>query len=56
MTRRQHTRHPLDPTTERIRAGVIEAIKAGVSDYIVKPATREMVEKKLTAVWNKHRK
>ncbi|MDI9689711.1 XRE family transcriptional regulator [Burkholderia cenocepacia] len=32
MTRRQHTRHPLDPTTERIRAGVIEAIQVQLAE------------------------
>lgn len=32
---------------------VVKAIKLGVSDYIVKPATQETVTKKLEVVWSK---
>lgn len=32
---------------------VIHAIKAGVSDYIVKPVTKDTLERKLATVWVK---
>ena len=35
-------------TTESERANVLEAIKAGVSDYLVKPFTTEALQAKLT--------
>lgn len=34
-------------------ANVIQAIKAGVNDYIVKPTNSDTVQKKMAAVWAK---
>ena len=34
-------------------ANVVQAIKAGVNDYIVKPTNADTVQKKMAAVWNK---
>jgi two-component system chemotaxis response regulator CheY len=40
-------------TAEAKRENVIEAAKAGVSQYIVKPFTVESLEEKLKAIFNK---
>jgi two-component system, chemotaxis family, chemotaxis protein CheY len=40
-------------TAEAKRENVIEAAKAGVSQYIVKPFTVESLEEKLNAIFNK---
>jgi two-component system chemotaxis response regulator CheY len=37
-------------TTEAERSRVVEAIEAGVSDYLVKPFTTEMLEQKLARI------
>jgi two-component system chemotaxis response regulator CheY len=40
-------------TAEAQKENVIEAAKAGVSNYIVKPFTADQLEAKLTAIFNK---
>lgn len=41
-------------TAEGEAANVLEAIKAGVSDYVVKPFTQATVTEKLFKIYNKH--
>lgn len=41
-------------TAESDTAQVKEAIMAGVSNYVTKPFTQEIVKAKLEAVWKKH--
>ena len=41
-------------TAEAEKAQVIEAIKAGVSDYVVKPFSADALKQKLEAVHRKH--
>ena len=43
-------------TAEGEKEQVIRAIKSGVSDYVVKPVSKEDLEKKLENVWKKHNK
>jgi len=38
-------------TTESERHTVIEAIQAGVSDYLIKPFDSELLKKKLEKIW-----
>jgi two-component system chemotaxis response regulator CheY len=40
-------------TAEAQKENVLEAAKAGVSNYIVKPFTADQLEAKLTAIFNK---
>jgi two-component system, chemotaxis family, chemotaxis protein CheY len=40
-------------TAEAQKDNIIEAVKAGVSSYIVKPFTAEIVTEKLNAIFNK---
>lgn len=41
-------------TAEGEKEQVIRAIKSGVSDYVVKPVSKEDLIKKLENVWKKH--
>lgn len=40
-------------TTESEKEKVIEAIKAGVNNYLVKPVEESVLKEKLEGVWNK---
>ncbi len=41
-------------TAEGEQSQVIEAIKSGVSNYLVKPFTPQAIQEKIGAVWKKH--
>lgn len=41
-------------TAEGEQSQVIEAIKSGVSNYLVKPFTPAAIQEKILAVWKKH--
>lgn len=41
-------------TAEAEKSQVIEAVQAGVSNYVVKPFTSEMLKEKLEAAYKKH--
>ncbi|OFZ70946.1 MAG: hypothetical protein A3K03_02850 [Bdellovibrionales bacterium RIFOXYD1_FULL_44_7] len=41
-------------TAEGEQSQVMEAIKAGVSNYVVKPFTPAAIQEKILAVWKKH--
>ena len=41
-------------TAETDKRQVIEAIKLGVSDYLIKPITAKGLEEKMLNAWNKH--
>jgi two-component system chemotaxis response regulator CheY len=41
-------------TAEGEQSQVMEAIKAGVSNYVVKPFTPAIIQEKIAAVWKKH--
>lgn len=41
-------------TAEGEQKQIIEAAKAGVSDYVVKPFTPQTLKEKLTKVWHRH--
>lgn len=41
-------------TAESEQANIIEAAKAGVSDYVIKPFNANTLKEKLTRVYNKH--
>ncbi len=41
-------------TTESEKGSVIEAARSGVSGYVVKPFTVEILTRRLTEVWRKH--
>jgi two-component system chemotaxis response regulator CheY len=43
-------------TAESEKSQVIEAVQAGVSNYIVKPFTADQLKEKLTATYQKHNK
>lgn len=43
-------------TAEGQKHQILEAIQAGVTDYILKPFTPDLLEKKLQAAWKKHQK
>lgn len=43
-------------TAESEQKNIIEAAKAGVSDYVVKPFNATTLKEKLTRAWNKHNK
>lgn len=55
---RQHERYKATPflmvTAEGKKENVLEAAKAGVSNYIVKPFTSEALQDKLDAVFQRH--
>ena len=40
-------------TAEAEKTQIVEAIKAGVSNYVVKPFTTDTLKEKITAVYNK---
>ena len=40
-------------TAEGEKPQVIKALKSGVSDYLIKPVDKELLQQKLLGVWNK---
>ena len=42
-------------TAESEQKNIVEAAKAGVSDYVVKPFNAQTLKEKLERVWNKHK-
>lgn len=40
-------------TSEVEKSEVIRALKSGVSDYLVKPIDKDLLQQKLLAVWTK---
>lgn len=42
-------------TAEGEKQQVIKALKSGVSDYLIKPVSQEVLEKKLSGMWNRQK-